>query len=161
VNHPIIEFIFSQSEIIKPDFNISVPQVVPYEKGVSLKGKYISADEVYEMLVSFFENKKDHSNSPIFKSICYSLNFSESEIKGKSRIRKTIRKRHYVCYKMCSLGIGLSEIGRILGNKDHSGIIKGKDQVIEILKKSSKDYEYYLLIQEWEHTLSGLDRKDL
>jgi len=158
VNHPIIEFIFLQSEIIKPDFNIHVPEVLQYEKGMNLKGRYMSCDDVYKILFQFMNSKK-HSDI-LLNSLCTILDFDVNALIGKSSKRQIVRQRYYIYYQLLRLGISSSKIGLIF-NKDHSGIIKGKDQVIEILKKSSKDYEYYLLIQEWEHTLSGLDRKDL
>ena len=154
MNHPIIEFLFSQSEIIKPDFNIHVPEVVEYGKEMNLKGKYMSCDQVYKILEEFFTKKK--SNNTIFELLCQTLNFSETELKGDSRLKNAVRRRHYVCYKLMSFGISTTEAGKILGFRDHSTMIHANRKVLDVLQNPLSNKPFYDKVQEWEDIMNGV-----
>ena len=62
----------------------------------------------------------------IIKWVCKSLNFSEKELLGASRQRELVRARHISMYLLKNeAGMPVTNIGRLLGNRNHSTVLHG------------------------------------
>ncbi|MCX5996932.1 MAG: DnaA/Hda family protein, partial [Chloroflexi bacterium] len=67
----------------------------------------------------------------------YSL--SPADITGKKRDRETSRARHVVMYLLRQQNhTNLSEIGKILGNRDHSTVIHGCEKITAAISTDSQ-----------------------
>lgn len=53
---------------------------------------------------------------------------SEEAIMGRARFRPIVLVRHAVCAAACGVGWSTPHVGRVLGGRDHSTIIHGRDK---------------------------------
>lgn len=70
----------------------------------------------------------DHEQ--IVNAVCQYYGYALSELQTKSRKRKFVRPRQVLCYLLYGAGVTLSDIGNLIGGRDHSTVIHGRDTVI-------------------------------
>lgn len=91
----------------------------PYEH-IPRQRDWINVSDNIEY-VSQFRNSRE-----ILEAASKRYNVSIPEIKGTRRDKAFVKARHECCYRLSKeLGYTLVQIGRILGNRDHTSVLSG------------------------------------
>lgn len=67
--------------------------------------------------------------SDIINGVCVYYGVTADEVIGKSRKTEIVRARHTIFYIFCEKFLGLKHIGRLIGGRDHSTVIHGRDSI--------------------------------
>ena len=79
--------------------------------------------------VNKFDQKK------IFSTICGYFDISTKELTGPKRQKELVLPRHIVMYLLCEeLRMTVERVGQVLGGRDHTTIMHGRDRIKELLK---------------------------
>lgn len=97
--------------------------------------------------VSSFDQKK------VFSTICGYFDISTQDLTGPKRVKELVLPRHITMYLLCEeLNMTVERVGQILGGRDHTTIMHGRDKVKKLL---SKDRELQRLFTEIKQKLTS------
>ena len=72
----------------------------------------------------FFENITEMPSQKIMREVSEKHKIPVDHIKGDSRRKHIINARHEFCYRLKNeLGFSLKQIGRMIGNRDHTTVL--------------------------------------
>jgi len=104
-----------------------------------------------DMIAASKQSDGLYTAADVINTVADYFAISPNDITGKKRDLKTSRARHIVMYLLRQQNhINLAEIGRILGNRDHSTVIHGYDKIAtnissdSLLSKSIEDIRLML-----------------
>lgn len=120
-----------------------------------LKGSSIDVNSARQLLSDMISVSKQsvgyHSPSSIIQAVADYYAISPEDITGKKRDLKTARARHIVMYLLRQQNhCNLTDIGKILGDRDHSTVIHGCEKISSeistdsVLSKSIEDIRLML-----------------
>ncbi len=97
--------------------------------------------------VTHFDQKK------VFSTICGYFDISVKELTGPKRQKGLVLPRHIVMYLLCEeLKLTVERAGEILGGRDHTTIMHGRDKIRQLL---SKDRETQRIFAELRQKLTS------
>lgn len=68
--------------------------------------------------------------SDIINGVCLYYGVTADEVMGKCRKTEIVRARHILFYIFSEKSLGLNHIGRLIGGRDHSTVIHGRDAIM-------------------------------
>jgi len=75
----------------------------------------------------------------IIDQVCKYFNVKKSDIVGKRRNREFVEPRHFAMYLISEcLNIPLVNIGQVLGNRDHSSVLHGRNKIQSLLTTDNR-----------------------
>jgi chromosomal replication initiator protein len=75
----------------------------------------------------------------IVDQVCRYFNVKKADIVGKRRNRELVEPRHFAMYLISEcLNIPLVNIGQVLGNRDHSSVLHGRNKIQSLLATDSR-----------------------
>lgn len=89
----------------------------------------------------------------IVQTVSLATGVQVSQMLSKSRKREKTIARHFVCYYACYKNLGsLAWIGKRLGGRDHSTVIHGRDNIVDLLE--IKDKNIVAIYEATKHLLN-------
>src|SRR5690606_20413444 len=83
------------------------------------------------------ESKRIHPDD-VINAICEYFNVKPTQIKGSKRTASLVKARHFCMYILKEeLGLTYSDIGNLLGGRDHTTVMHGVDKIKELGSKAS------------------------
>jgi len=75
----------------------------------------------------------------IVDQVCKYFNVKKPDIVGKRRNRELVEPRHFAMYLISEfLNIPLVNIGQVLGNRDHSSVLHGRNKIQSLIATDSR-----------------------
>jgi chromosomal replication initiator protein len=81
------------------------------------------------------EDSKEEVIKQAIAEVMQNYSISMENLMGFCRKREYVLPRHVLMYKLYSIGIKLTDIGSLMGNRDHTTIIHGIKKI-----RSQKDF---------------------
>lgn len=109
-----------------------------------------------ENVVPFLKISKQKANGfdqkKVFSTICGYFDISTKELTGPKRQKGLVLPRHIVMFLLCEeLGLTVEKVGSLLGGRDHTTIMHGRDRIKQLL---SNDRETRRILSEIKQKLS-------
>lgn len=93
------------------------------------------------------ESKRIHPDD-VINAICEYFNVKPTQIKGSKRTASLVKARHFCMYILKEeLGLTYSDIGNLLGGRDHTTVMHGVDKIKELGSKASAGLEEIMYIK--------------
>ncbi|MCR5594582.1 MAG: chromosomal replication initiator protein DnaA [Lachnospiraceae bacterium] len=100
-------------------------KIVAYSKLNNVDINIENAEEALKDII-YPDKPKDITPSYILKTVCDAYNVSEEDVASKKRNAELVEPRHIVMYLCRDItDVSLSDIGKLLGKKDHTTIMHG------------------------------------
>ena len=96
-------------------------------------------EDLVSSVLSLSKDEKLNSFHPdeIIKNVCYFYKVKSTQLKSPKRDAFLVRPRQVAMYLLKKeLGLTFSEIGNLLGGRDHTTIMHGVEKVENMLEKS-------------------------
>lgn len=95
-----------------------------------LTSEPLSPDAALQALHPLRPPQREPSPNDILQAVCHHFQLSLEQLTGPSRARDITYARHIAVYLLRRLGSHrLAEIGKLLGNRDHSTVLKGFQRI--------------------------------
>lgn len=92
------------------------------------------------------------THTQVLSTICNYFNITSKDLTGPKRQKELVLPRHFAMYILSSeLGMTVEKIGQILGRRDHTTVMHGRDRIKELV---SKDREVQRMFIEVKQNLS-------
>lgn len=93
------------------------------------------------------------THSQVVSAICGYFNISSKDLMGPKRQKGLVLPRHFAMYILSEeMGMTVEKIGQILGGRDHTTVMHGRDKMRELI---NKDREIQRIFIEVKQTLSA------
>ena len=93
--------------------------------------------------VTRFDQKK------VFSTICGYFDISTKDLTGPKRQKGLVLPRHIVMYLLCEeLGMTVERVGQLLGNRDHTTIMHGRDKIKQLISRDREMQRTFVEIQQ-------------
>lgn len=112
--------------------------------------KSATLEEAYEaMKENMDEIKEGLSPDLVIDTVCKYFNISKNDIVGRKKNKEIVEPRMICIYLICELlDLPLIEIGKKLGNRDHTTIMHARDKITEQIKTNNKIKVYITDIKD-------------
>lgn len=109
------------------------------------EGITLNKNSITKILGEINQNKKKLiTPDSVIREVCQFYNITIKEIKGQRRLKPLVLPRQICMYLLREInGLGLQNIGELLGRKDHTTIIHGINK-IETLLKEEPQYKTHI-----------------
>jgi len=79
------------------------------------------------------------THTQVMSAICEYFNITSKELSGPKRQRGLVLPRHFTMYILSEeLGMTVEKIGQVLGGRDHTTVMHGRDKIKELILKDSE-----------------------
>lgn len=111
----------------------------------------ITVELAQKVLGNAIEEKRSHLHADdVIKSVCDFYHVKPTQLKGPKRDASLVKARQVCMYLLkTEMGMTLSEIGNLLGGRDHTTIIHGVDKIEDLVEKKAKVAEDILGITKF------------
>ena len=145
---PVLHVISTQPFESIRELEGALNRVVAY---ADLTSEPLSPNAARQALHPLRPPQREPSPNDILEAVCHHFHVSLEQLSGPSRSRDITYARHIAVYLLRHLGSRrLAEIGKLLGNRDHSTVLKGFQRIkqeVTALPQTRTD------IQQLEHAL--------
>lgn len=110
-----------------------------------------------ENIISFLkispQKKIDLTHKEVLSAVCSFFNLNPKDLTGPKRQKELVLPRHLTMYILSEeLGMTVEKIGQILGGRDHTTVMHGRDKIKNSI---TNDTETQRLLVELKNTLSA------
>ena len=124
---PVLQVISTQPFESIRELEGALNRVIAYADLIS---EPLSPDAALQALHPLRPPKREPSADEILQAVCRHFQLSLDQLTGPSRARDITYARHVAVYLLRRLGSHrLAEIGKLLGNRDHSTVLKGFQRI--------------------------------
>jgi len=122
-------------------------QVLIYAQARKLK---LTPDAVVKILGENFKKQKTKvTPKEIINQICTYYTIKPKDLKGKRRLKEVVRPRQVAMYLLRDLtDLPLTEVGELLGGRDHTTIIHGVEKIEKLLAENLQVREQVSVIKQ-------------
>ncbi len=93
------------------------------------------------------------THAQVLSGICSYFNVSQKDLAGPKRQKGLVLSRHFAMFILSEeLGMTVEKIGQILGGRDHTTVMHGRDKIRELL---NKDHETQKMLLEVKQNLGA------
>jgi chromosomal replication initiator protein len=115
----------------------------------SAKGIGVSSGIVQRLLGSKTrEESKSFHPDEIIEAICQFYNIKQTQLKGVKRDASLVQPRHVCMYLLREIGLTNTEIGNLLGGRDHTTVMHGVEKVGKLIVGESRVKEDIVFIKK-------------
>jgi len=109
------------------------------------KLRLLTGDETVVIRAISSKSSPLNSLDELISLVCRLTGYSKPDLQTASRQRQRVVARQLICFYACKLGLGtLSQIGRELGDRDHTTVMHSRDAIINLLETNNPEVCRYV-----------------
>lgn len=79
------------------------------------------------------------THTQVMSAICSYFNITSKDLSGPKRQKELVLPRHFAMYILSEeLGMTVEKVGQVLGGRDHSTVMHGRDKIKKLILKDSE-----------------------
>ena len=89
------------------------------------------------------------THTQVMSAICGYFNITSKELSGPKRQKGLVLPRHFTMYILSEeLGMTVEKIGQVLGGRDHTTVMHGRDKIKELIVKDREIQRIFLEVKQ-------------
>lgn len=89
------------------------------------------------------------THTQVLSAICSYFNVSQKELAGPKRQKGLVLSRHFAMFILSEeLGMTVEKIGQVLGGRDHTTVMHGRDKIKQLLINDTETQKIFLSVKQ-------------
>lgn len=141
-----LKLIASSTEISIRELEGKLVQII---QSLAAKNLPLTPENIASYLHHSLIKKPSLNHSQVISTVCHYFNLSTKELTGPKRQKELVLPRHLVMYLLSEeLGLTVEKIGQILGGRDHTTVMHGRDKIRLLINQDREVSRMFIEIKQ-------------